>query len=71
MLVNIIQFLTMDLLDLESMKSVASCNKYCELQKSMNHQIFKRRFCSLDMQGAFLFERCVKPAQSGVARWGA
>ena len=68
MKVNTIQLLTVELLARASVKNLASCDKYCELQNSVNHGIFTRKLCSLDIQGACLSERSVKPTDSGVTR---
>ena len=38
----IIQLSTMDLLVLASMKNAAKCDKWCELQTTVNHRIFER-----------------------------
>ena len=46
----------MDLLALATMKNVANCDKYCELQNSVNHRIFERILRFLVFRGACLFE---------------
>ena len=68
MKVNTIQLLTVVLLAPVLMKNVASCDKQCELQNSVNHQIYECKLHSLDIQGACLSEHCVKPTHSGMTR---
>ena len=50
------QLLTVDLLAHASMKNAASCDKYCELQNSVNHRIFERKWRSWLFPGACLSE---------------
>jgi hypothetical protein len=52
----------MDLLALATMKNVANCDKYCELQNSVNHRIFERTLRSLVFRGACLFENHFYPS---------
>ena len=52
----------MDLLALASMKNVANCDKYCELQNSVNHRIFERTLHSLVFRGVCLFEYRFNPS---------
>ena len=64
MKVNIIQVLMVDLLARALKKNVASCDKQCELQNSVNHPIFEGKLRSLDIQGARLSEHPVKPTHT-------
>ena len=45
-----------DLLAQASMKNEASCDKYCELQNSVYHPIFERKWRSWVLPGACLSE---------------
>ena len=65
---NTIQLLMMELLACALMKNIASCDKKCEMQSSVNHQFFECKLCSLDIQGSCLSELRRKPTHCGVAR---
>ena len=58
---------TTDLLVRASMKNAAKCDKYCELQNSVNHRIFERTWRPLVFRRARLSERhCTRQASLGV-----
>ena len=58
----------MQLLARAWMKNVASWDKQCELQNSVNHWIFEGKLGSLDIQGTCLSEGHVRPTPFGVAK---
>ena len=68
------QLSTADLLARASMKNAASCDTWCELQNSVNHRIFERKWRSRVVPGARpsegRFPRPSRPRRTGARSWG-
>ncbi|WZY99409.1 hypothetical protein YC2023_071738 [Brassica napus] len=49
----------MDISALASMKNVAKCDTWCELQNPVNHQVFQRKLCPKPSPQAFWPRACL------------